>query len=167
MKLLPAFLVLAASLIVSAGGASAQDSTAQEGDKYWGTDCTGPRRSADVLTCTATQRILVAKTQQLLFQVKVITPAAKGAPVMELQGPLNVFLPGGFALSIDGADLIKVAVSNCNNRGCFGAVKLEPAMIEVLKHGQNLKIAFLSGPEKSQYVETPLAGFTRAMQAIE
>jgi hypothetical protein len=30
-----------------------------------------------------------------------------------------------------------------------------------------LRISFLSAPQSQQFVETPLAGFTRAIQAIE
>ncbi len=168
MNAFATLLFLVAGLLFSADTAFAQASKdGAEGDTYWSTECVGPSRSGEVLTCSAVQNILVADTKQLIFQIKVVTPAGKGAPVMQLQGPLNVFLPGGFALSVDGADLAKVGVSNCNQHGCFGAIKLEPTMIAALEHGQNLKIAFLSGPEKSQYVETPLVGFTRAMKAIE
>lgn len=170
MKALGAFLILTASLIVSAAGVSAQeaqDSAAAEGDNYWGTECTGPGRDADGLACTATQSILVADTEQLLFRIKVIAPAGHGAPVMEIQGPLNFFLPGGFALSVDGTDLAKLSVRNCNQSGCYGAVKLEAAMVDMLKRGSDLRVSFLSAPQTPQFVETPLAGFTRAMQAIE
>lgn len=171
MKLFAAFLILTAGLVVSSAAVSAQeaqDSTASaDADKYWGTDCSGPSRNADALACTATQSIFVTETKQLLFRIKVITPANKGDPVMELQGPLNFYLPGGFTLSVDGTDLAKVTVSNCNQSGCYGAVKLEAGMLDALKRGSNLRITFLSAPQKSQFVETPLAGFTRALQAIQ
>ena len=170
MKALAAFVILTSSLVVSAAGVSAQEaqgSDAADGDIYWGTECTGPSRNADELVCTATQSIIVTETEQLLFRIKVIVPAGHGAPVMEIQGPLNFFLPGGFALTVDGADLAKVAVRNCNQSGCYGALKLEAAMVDVLKRGSDLRISFLSAPETSKFVETPLAGFTRAMQAIE
>ncbi len=167
MNALTTFFV-ATGLIATAATASAQDAKpSEEGDQYWSTECTGTTRRADALTCTAVQSILIADTKQLLFQIKVVVPAGSDAPVMSLQGPLNVFLPGGFALSVDGADLAKVAVSNCNAHGCFGAFKLEPAMIDTLKSGESLRISFLSAPKASQFVETPLAGFTRAMNAIE
>ncbi len=166
MNTLTTFFV-ATSLVVISAVASAQEAKQDEGDRYWSTECTGATRSADALTCAATQSILVADTKKLLFQIKVVVPAGSRAVAMSLQGPLNLFLPGGYQLSVDGADVAKVAVSNCNAHGCFGAVKLEPAVIDALKSGENLRIGFLSGPQKPQFVETPLAGFTRAVNAIE
>lgn len=162
-------LFAAISFAVATAAAPAQeanDSIASEGDKYWSTSCTGPSRRADMLTCTAVQSILIADTKRLFFQIKVIVPADADATLMSLQGPLNVFLPGGYGLSVDGAELATVAIGNCNAQGCFGAFKLEPAMVDTLKRGDSLRISFLSEPEAPQFVETPLAGFTRAMTAI-
>ena len=135
-------------------------------DQYWQTQCAGPERKSELLICTATQSIRVAKSGELLFRIKLISTADSQATVLELQGPLNIYLPDGYTLSVDGTDLTKVAISNCNSNGCFGAVKLNSDHIAVLKKGKTLKIMFSPAPKKSRYVETPLAGFTRAMQAI-
>ncbi len=83
-------LLVAISFMITAAGASAQEtlasaqdtqgSVADPGDKYWSTGCTGPSRSSDVLTCTAVQSILVADTKQLLFQIKVSQRTRHSAP---------------------------------------------------------------------------------------
>jgi invasion protein IalB len=117
--------------------------------------------------CSATQSILLTETKELVLRIKVVTPAGDDAPVMEVQGPLNAYLPDGFSLSVDGAPLTKMTVSNCNRRGCFGALQLSDDMLTSLKRGGSLKIGFSAGPKRPRTVETPLLGFTRAMQSIQ
>ena len=151
----------------STPGEDADQSTGSEADKYWSTECTGSSRALDKLVCSATQSILLAQSKELLFRIKVVVAAGSSAPVMEIQGPLNVYLPAGFSLSVDGAPLTKVSVSNCNRRGCFGGLQLSDAMLASLKRGGSLKIGFSLGPDQAKTAETPLDGFTRAMQSIQ
>ncbi len=117
----------------STPGEDADQSTGSEADKYWSTECTGSSRALDKLVCSATQSILLAQSKELLFRIKVVVAAGSSAPVMEIQGPLNVYLPAGFSLSVDGAPLTNVSVSNCNRRGCFGGAPVERRNARVLE----------------------------------
>lgn len=147
--------------------AVAQDSSANEADKFWHTRCVGSDRNGDSLVCTATQSILVSNSGKLLFRITVTVPANRRGTIMELQGPLNVYLPDGFVLSVDETELAKSTISNCNQAGCFGTVSLSEGQVARLKGGASLKITFSVQPQNTQFVETPLAGFTRAMNAIQ
>lgn len=138
-----------------------------DADKYWKTQCLGPGRVSETLVCTANQTILTSKSGKLVFSIKVVALANIQSMVMELQGPLNVYLPDGYALSVDGTDLVKTDISNCNQSGCFAALKLTDTQVAALKKGTTLRISFSMPPRSARYVETPLAGFTRAMQAIK
>lgn len=158
---------LLAGLFATPATAVAQDSSASDADKFWHTQCVGTDRNVNSLVCTATQSILVSNSGKLLFRIKVTVPANRQGTFMELQGPLNVYLPDGFALSVDGTDLVKGAISNCNQAGCFSTLRLNDDQVAKLKNGASLKINFSAQPQNTQFVETPLAGFTRAMQAIE
>lgn len=160
-------IALSAGLFAAPFTAVAQDSSSNEADKFWHTRCVGPDRNGNSLVCTATQSILVSNSGKLLFRITVTVPANRRGTILELQGPLNVYLPDGFVLSVDEAELAKSAISNCNQAGCFGSVSLSEDQVAQLKRGASLKITFSVQPQKTQFVETPLAGFTRAMNAIQ
>lgn len=160
-------VALVAGLFAAPPTAVAQDSSASDADKFWHTRCVGPDRNSNSLVCTATQSILVSNTGKLLFRITVTVPANRQGTIMELQGPLNVYLPDGYSLSVDDSDLVKSGISNCNQAGCFSTLRLNADQVAQLKKGASLKISFSAQPQNTQFVETPLAGFTRAMQAIE
>lgn len=160
-------IAFSAGLLVAPIAAVAQDASANEADKFWHTRCVGPDRNGGSLVCTATQSILVSNSGKLLFRITVTVPANRQGTIMELQGPLNVYLPDGFVLSVDETELAKSAISNCNQAGCFGMVSLGENQVARLKGGASLKITFSVQPQNTQFVETPLAGFTRAMNAIQ
>jgi invasion protein IalB len=145
------------------GAAMAQSENA---DTLWQTRCAGTSRTADALVCEASQSLRVKESGQLLFKVDVITPADKGAAVLQLQAPLGFYLPGKIRLAVDGTALTELEVGTCDQRGCFLSAEATPAMIDAMKAGNSLQIDFAPAAGRRQAVEVPLTGFTRAMDAI-
>ncbi|WP_165814824.1 invasion associated locus B family protein [Labrenzia sp. 011] len=158
------FLAVALGLSGTAQTVSAQQ-TNQE--SFWQTRCAGPSRSAETLICEASQSILQKESGQLVFKIDLIFPAQKGTPVFQMQAPLGFYLPGKIRLAVDGNAMSELDIGTCDKRGCFLSADATPEMIAAMKAGGKLQIDFAPAADRRQTLEVPLAGFSRAVDAIQ
>lgn len=164
MKKILTFLACLFSAAMQASVSGAQEKPAE--DAYWQTQCSGPTRASEDLSCVANQQIRIAETGQLLFKIDVAFPKGS-ASFMEIQGPLGFYIPGGLKLSVDETLLQELAVNSCDNRGCFTRFQVDTAMIDAMKRGNVLKIDFAPTVDNRRTIDIPLTGFTKAMTAIQ
>jgi hypothetical protein len=54
-------------------------------------------------------------------------PADTKAPVIMIQTPLDLFLPAGVTLSVDGGNPVPFELQTCNVKGCYAGAKLPNA----------------------------------------
>ncbi|WP_306149799.1 MULTISPECIES: invasion associated locus B family protein [unclassified Roseibium] len=139
---------------------------AEQGE-LWQTRCAGASRSAEALTCEASQSLRVKESGQLLFKVDIIYPGNNAAPVFQMQAPLGFYLPGKVKLTVDGTQIGDMTISTCDQRGCYISAPATDAMIEAMKAGAQLQIDFAASANQRQKIDVPLTGFSRAMAAIQ
>ncbi|CTQ64767.1 invasion associated locus B family protein [Roseibium alexandrii] len=139
---------------------------AEQGE-LWQTRCAGTSRSAEALTCEASQSLRVKESGQLLFKVDIIYPGNNAAPVFQMQAPLGFYLPGKVKLTIDGAQIGDMTISTCDQRGCYISAPATDAMIDAMKAGAQLQIDFAASASQRQKIDVPLTGFSRAIAAIQ
>ncbi len=160
-----AFLATALVLVSTSGNTYAQSAAGQ--NTFWQTRCAGAERNPAALNCEASQSLRVKENGQLLFKVDLIFPANKGAPILQMQAPLGFYLPGKIKLAVDGTNLSELDVGTCDQRGCFLSAPASADMIVAMKAGSALQIDFAPTAGNRQTVDMPLAGFTRAIDAIQ
>lgn len=171
-------LVASASLglLVAVGGlvglsprAAAQgdaNTPAPGGQSAWTSQCTSANRQAHQ-DCSITQSVFLTKTGQLIGAVTVRLPADSDSPVIMIQTPLDLFLPAGVTLSVDGGDAVPFTLQTCDLKGCYAGAKLPNSLLFGFLKGQTLKIAFQNLSKQTITLPMPLAGFGTAYQSIK
>lgn len=82
-------------------------------------------------------------------------------PVVEYLVPLGVDLQRGVFLQVDGKYTVLTAPLYCDAPGCVGYARLTPELLDHLKRGRLLRLAFSPHGGKDFYGYTyPLDGFT-------
>lgn len=137
------------------------------GDDLWPTRCVGISRDAQTLACETNQAVRIQDKNQLLFQITIIYSPETPKPVFQMQAPHGFYLPGKINLKVDGTEISVLEIGTCDNRGCFLATDATPAMIDAMKAGTMLQIDFAATVNRRQSIDIPLAGFTRAINAIQ
>lgn len=92
---------------------------------------------------------------------------AKPGLLMTALVPLNVFLPAGFAIGVDGKPAIESAYRNCNQAGCWAQQRLDAKTVDVLKKASNGegRMRLMNGQNVS--VRFSLKGLTAALNALQ
>lgn len=162
-------LVALGGLVASNHGAAAQADTnapAPGSQSAWTSQCTSANRQAHQ-DCSITQRLFLTKTGQLIGAVTVRLPADSGSPVIMIQTPLDLFLPAGVTLSVDGGDAVPFTLQTCDVKGCYAGSKMPDSLLFGFLKGQTLKIAFQDLRKQTITLPMPLAGFSTAYQSIK
>ena len=131
----------------------------------WASRCIAPARQVP-LECSIEQRLIMQNTQQLIASVTIRVPAETGSPVMMLQAPLGLFLPGGITLDVDGASGETLELQTCDNNGCYAGGPLSENLLAAMTRGQSLNIKFQNLNKQTITVTATLVGFTVAFQRI-
>ncbi|MCY1344687.1 Invasion associated locus B (IalB) protein [compost metagenome] len=102
-------------------------------------------------TASQCEVVQVARVKQGEEEVSLLTlPIAKTAPnaaegakkdsdaalLLTALVPLNIFLPVGFGLDVDGKAVADTAYRNCNQAGCWVQQRLESTTLAALQKGQ-------------------------------
>jgi invasion protein IalB len=163
---------LLACLIAS--GAAAQDAvptvtgnaaTQQQSQANWASRCVASARQAP-LECSIEQRLLMANTQQLIAAVTVRIPNDSGQPLLVVQTPLGILLPGGVSIDIDGANRTSLELQTCDNNGCYASVPMSDELLAGMTRGEKFNIGLQNLSKQPVTVSGTLVGFTAAFQRI-
>ena len=81
--------------------------------------------------------------------------------------PLNIFLPAGFGLDVDGKVVADTAYRNCNQAGCWVQRRLEKAMLSALRKGQMgaARLRLMNGQNVT--IRFSLKGLTAALGKLK
>ena len=149
----------------SEGGTAAPSQTQQPASENWASRCVASARLVP-LECSIEQRLIMQNTQQLVASVTIRVPAETNSPVMLVQAPLGLFLPGGIALDVDGASGETLELQTCDNNGCYAGGPLPENLLAAMTRGQSLNIKFQNLNKQTITVTATLVGFTAAFQRI-
>lgn len=84
-----------------------------------------------------------------------------------IQLPLGLFLPAGITLQLDGQKPEQLEVQTCDQKGCYVGSAISAKMLDAMKQGEKMTIAFQDLPKNKISVPVPLKGFAAAYQKVQ
>jgi invasion protein IalB len=132
----------------------------------WTARCSSASRDTP-LECAMEQTAVLSKTGQLIVLVNIRVPSDTHAPVVLVQLPLGLNLPGGAKLQVDDGKTIDLQIQTCENRGCYASTPIAPELLAALKSGKQLKLSFQNLAKETIAIPMPLADFAAAYDKIK
>lgn len=97
-----------------------------------------------------------------------ITPQEETtSPMLVVQTPLDVFLPAGFGLDVDGQLVTTAPFRNCNAAGCWVTFPVSSELAQRLQRGAEGHAVFYIVEGQPIRISFSLRGFTAAWEALE
>lgn len=156
-------------LLVVATPALSQDAP-RSGDAAagpaWSTDCRAEARSGP-LNCRMEQRIVVAKTGQLVGMVSIRVPSETREPVAMIQAPLGLSLDAGIALDVDGETVETLPLQTCDAGGCYAGSAVKPELLSALSRGTTLTLIVQNLDKQPIKLPLSLSGFAAAFAKVK
>lgn len=131
----------------------------------WTSRCSSEGRKAALL-CEIEQSLFITKTGQLVASVNVKLPADTRQPVMMIQLPVGLFLPGGVNLQIDESKPQALVIQTCDLKGCYAATTVSPELLGAMKSGKRLAIVFQNLNKENVNLAFVLSGFAEGYDKI-
>lgn len=131
----------------------------------WSVICDTPPGAAGE-QCGAMQRVVSAERPDLGLTVIVFETADKSARVLRVLAPLNIFLPNGLGLTIDGSDQGRAVFVRCLREGCQAEVVLSDELVSQLQRGREATFVIFQSPEEGTGFPVDLRGFTDAFAQV-
>jgi invasion protein IalB len=161
-------IALIASTMLAETDAFAQTDAAPAAQpaESWATSCSASGRG-DALDCAIEQRVIEGRTRQFLASMRIRIPSDTRAPVMLVQTPLGIYLPGKLVLSVDGKDVSALDFQSCNQNGCYAGAPVPAELLAGMVQGEKLSLTFQSGNRQPVAVPISLIGFAKAYDRIK
>jgi invasion protein IalB len=164
-----AHLVAGAMLMALAGTASAQQPQ-HTAETYgnWTVECDIQAGPPLQKTCNMAQ-IIQAKSQQTPIARLAISRQAKSQALqIEIQLPVNVWMPSGVKLQVDDKDPGLVAgFTRCIPGGCFADAELKPDTLAKFRaSGDEAKMHLLNANQQEMVIPFGLSGFAQAFDVL-
>ncbi len=164
-------MVLAGGLAAGALAAAAQETTQPEQPKAqarvaWLSSCTSTGRG-QAPDCAMEQRAIAKENSQLIGLVTLRVPSDTKKPVSMIQLPLNLFLPAGVNVDVDGDMAQNYPFQTCNNNGCFVGFPVSDALLKQMLNGGKLNVTFQYLNKKPFTLPMSLEGFTEVYSRIK
>jgi invasion protein IalB len=132
----------------------------------WAARCSSASRDAP-LECAMEQTVVLSKTGQLIILVNIRVPSDSHLPVILVQLPLGLNLPGGAKLQVDDGNTTDLQIQTCENRGCYAGAAIAPDLLAAMKSGKQLKLSFQNLAKETIAIPIPLADFAVAYDKIK
>ncbi|MBI1215979.1 MAG: hypothetical protein GC185_09200 [Alphaproteobacteria bacterium] len=167
--------LLAFSPLAFSGDKAAPDAKADKGKVFddWRVTCRKNPKDAKKQTCLMTQSIAFKQIKANALSTVIHTGKSKGkdGKVKELTfitliTPLGTQLLSGIALKIDDGKEYKEPYTMCNRAGCQVGMVFGDKMIDSLKSGSKMLVAYKVPGNKTVKAEVSLKGFTQALKAV-
>ncbi|MBB4017440.1 invasion protein IalB [Chelatococcus caeni] len=117
--------------------------------------------------CKAVQRLAVKDSGETVFLLTVLPDAGGKGLVGIVSVPLGGYLAPGIELRIDGRKPYKLLVETCNASGCHAGFALAGNVLAQMKAGDKAVFRVWTAKEKPADVTVSLAGFTKAIGALD
>jgi invasion protein IalB len=188
MSMQSRLVALAAALLLSTGGAYAQQSakknaaspapaaqpapapTQPQADGAqqagWVVRCTSVSRDAP-LECAMEQNAVLTKTGQTIVLINIRIAPDTRTPVALLQLPLGLNLPVGAKLQVDEGKTFDLQIQTCENRGCYASTPIAADLLAALRSGTQLKVSFQNMAKEAIAIPMPLGDFAAAYDKIK
>lgn len=135
------------------------------GPPPWSARCSAATRDA-ALDCQIEQRAVVTETGQLLLLVTIGVPGESRQPMLSIRTPLQLFLPAGVRIDIDGRNAQKLDFQTCDQQGCYVRGPISNTLLEAMFKGMKLNIIIESLNRQQLTVPMSLEGFTAVYERV-
>ncbi|WP_428608696.1 invasion associated locus B family protein [Sedimenticola sp.] len=133
----------------------------------WGRRCEALKTSGEEL-CLIFQRLRLKDKNQTILHVTFGYPPAGKGPVMVLTTPLGVALAAGVEMQVDSlGEPLKVPYNICVADGCRASLVVTDNLLESMRKGDKLKVAFANAQNKPVGLLVSLKGFVEADQSLQ
>lgn len=156
-------IILLALVIIFCGGLHAAQ--AQDQMQTWIPRC-NENQGQGTQECEIFQRLLVRETGQRVAEFAVGFPDgrnqnARGVIVL----PLGILLNEKTSLQIDDGAHFNFKMRYCTQNGCYAFLDLTPAIIEMMKKGNEAAFHFITLEGNAMSIDLSLVGFTKALDS--
>lgn len=155
----------AAAVVWSLAGSATKNAptSASFGYDAWLVRC---QSANDKVGCGMTQKILDKRSRQAVLQLHLgRAPSGEGHQLVAVL-PLGVSVPQGILIQI-GESKRTVAFTQCLPGGCVAPTPVDAAFLDVLKAGNEGRVAVLDRNGKAVAVPFSLKGFAAAYDKME
>ena len=132
----------------------------------WTARCSSASRDTP-LECAMEQTAVLSKTGQLIVLVNIRVPSDTRTPVVLVQLPLGLNLPGGAKLQVDDGKTTDLQIQTCENRGCYAGSSIAPELLAAMRSGKQLKVLFQNLAKETITIPMPLTDFAAAYDKIK
>jgi invasion protein IalB len=152
---------------------SAEDVKAEPARDFsdWRLLCSVPDKGGK-RDCQMIQRIMRQKTDKgaaLVTFVRLVKVKDKDSPMtmMRLVTPMGTILTPGMAIKVDAGKEITAPYWQCRPKvGCLVDLAFDKAMVNKLKEGKAMMVAYRAPDGKTSTVKVSLKGFSQALDAM-
>jgi invasion protein IalB len=132
----------------------------------WSARCSSASRDAP-MECAMEQQAVQSKTGQLVALINIRVPSDTHTPIVTVQLPLGLNLPGGTKFQVDDGKVVDLQIQTCEQRGCFAGGPIAPDFLASLRSGKLLKLSFQNLAKETITIPMPLADFAAAYDKIK
>lgn len=123
---------------------------------------------ANAQRCVLTQTQALSRDGEVVGRLLEVTlsPLSGGRVMVGALLPLGIALPRGVALKVDETEQMMMTVQRCTNAGCEAALIVDDSTAALIMAGQQMRIAFGVGADKTATVVVSLLGAAEGMAAV-
>jgi invasion protein IalB len=136
---------------------------AQHGD--WQVVCKPPPPGSKNELCALVQSVTAEDRNNVGLTV-YFQKFSNGKRVLRVFAPLGVLLPPGLGLKIDDKDVGHAPFQRCLTFACYAQVVVEDPLVEQLKSGKTAIFIIFQTEEAGIGIPISLAGFDKAVDAL-
>ncbi|KAA0699740.1 invasion associated locus B family protein [Neorhizobium sp. P12A] len=132
----------------------------------WSIVCDKPNGASND-QCGLIQDVVAEDRPEITLSVIVLNSADRKSKILRVRAPLNILLPNGLGLNIDGKDIGRVNFTRCFSDGCYAEAILEDALVKTLRTGKTATFILFQTPEEGIGIPVELKGFAEGYDALQ
>ena len=131
----------------------------------WSIVCDKPN-STEKDQCGLIQNVVAEDRPEMGLSIIVIaTPDHR--KILRVRAPLNILIPNGLGLNIDGKDIGRVNFTRCFADGCYAEAVLEDTLVKAFRDGKIATFILFQTPEEGIGIPVDLNGFADGYDALQ
>jgi invasion protein IalB len=132
----------------------------------WSIVCDKPNSTSND-QCGLIQDVVAEDRPEITLSVIVLNSPDHKSKVLRVRAPLNILLPNGLGLNVDGKDIGRVNFTRCFSDGCYAEAVLEDALVKTLRTGKTATFILFQTPEEGIGIPVELKGFSEGFDALQ
>jgi invasion protein IalB len=132
----------------------------------WSIVCDKPNTTSND-QCGLIQDVVAEDRPEITLSVIVLNAPDHKSKILRVRAPLNILLPNGLGLNVDGKDIGRVNFTRCFSDGCYAEAALEDDLVKTLRAGKTATFILFQTPEEGIGIPVELRGFAEGYDALQ